>query len=179
MPNQKNIQQVAELTEQIKTSDGTVFVDYRGLSHAQLEELRSEVEKDNATVRITKNTLLKIALQENKVENSEQFDDDLTGPTATIFLRGDLISPLKKLSDFIKKYELPVIKSGYIEKTYTNAGDITILSTLISKEMLIARLMGQLNVPITNLALTIKAPINYLVFALNAIGDKKRKGGEA
>ena len=170
---------IEELSKQIAAADGSVFVDYRGLTHSKLEELRTAVEKDNASLSVTKNTLLQIALKNNNAQHEDQFESDLSGPTATIFLQGDIISPLKKLAEFIKKNELPVIKSGYIENTYTSADQIEMLASLSSREDLIARLMGQLNAPITNVALTIKAPLQYLVFALTAISTKKQQGGEA
>ncbi|NCS32274.1 50S ribosomal protein L10 [bacterium] len=179
MPNIKNIEQVEKLAQTLSKANGSVFVDYRGLSHTKLEELRLLVEQAGGQLQITKNTLLKIALEKNGSNMDEVISKDLTGPTATIFLGEDLITPLKNLSEFIKTNELPVIKSGFVEQNYTSAEQINKLAKLPSKEILLSMLMGTINAPTTSLARVIKAPVQYLVYALNGISSQKQQGGEA
>jgi large subunit ribosomal protein L10 len=126
MPSQKNIQQLDEV---------------KHLTHQQLEEARRELSANESEIAIIKNTLLNIALQEKNVDAKAQ----LQGPQATLFSYGDGIKTIKVLTAFIKKYGLPKIKFGLFEDELVDEAMIVKLSTLPSKEILIAKLLGTLN----------------------------------
>ncbi|NTV30787.1 50S ribosomal protein L10 [candidate division WWE3 bacterium] len=177
MPNTKNIQRVENLTDRVNTSTGVVFLDYKGLTHRQLEDLRLAIAEDGGSIEITKNTLMKIALSKHDVEAVRAIDNDLTGPTATLFIGEDIVTPIKKLADFMKKNELPKIKWAIIENQFVDENQVKNISMLPSKEELVARLMGQIKAPLYGLAYVLTANVRNLVYALSAI--EKKGGGEA
>src|SRR5690606_14573885 len=109
MPTQQKIDSVAHLTESMQKAKAVVFTDYRGLSVPQIETLRAELAKHDATLEVTKNSLMNIAA---KQADKEVAGDVLQGPTATLFAFGDEVAPLKALVDFAKEAELPTVKAG-------------------------------------------------------------------
>ena len=112
---------VAELTERFQSSSGAVLTEYRGLTVAQLGELRQSLG-DNATFSVVKNTLTKIAANEAGV--TTELTDLLSGPSAIAFVHGDVVEAAKGLRDFAKANPLLVIKGGVLDgKALTPAGD--------------------------------------------------------
>jgi large subunit ribosomal protein L10 len=100
---------VAEIAEEFRTSTATVLTEYRGLTVAQLKELRRSLGA-NANYAVVKNTLTKIAAKEAGVEG---LDGLLAGPSAIAFIKGDPVEAAKGLRDFAKAHPLLVIKGGY------------------------------------------------------------------
>lgn len=129
---------VAELTERFQSSDGAVLTEYRGLSVAQLAELRGSLG-ESATFTVVKNTLTKIAAREAGVEG---FDDLLTGPTAIAFIKGDLVEAAKGLRDFARANPALVVKGGFVDGAPMAATEIAKLADLESREVLLGKLAG-------------------------------------
>jgi len=169
MPSQKNVQQLDEVKQKVDKSTAMFFVDYAGLTHQQLEEARRELADNESEIAIIKNTLMAIALKEKNVDAKEQ----LQGPAATLFSYGDGIKTAKVLATFIKKYGLPKVKFGYFEDQIIDELMIDRLSKLPSKEILIAKLLGTLNAPISNFVYGLNANITKLAQLLKAIEEKK------
>jgi ribosomal protein L10 len=103
---------VAELTERFQSADGAVLTEYRGLTVAQLAELRGSLG-DSATFTVVKNTLTKIAANEAGVAG--QLGDMLSGPSAIAFVKGDVVEAAKGLRDFSRANPLLVIKGGVLD----------------------------------------------------------------
>lgn len=169
MPSSKNIQSLEEIKVKLEKAQAVFLVDYAGLTHIQLEELRRELDSVKAEMGILKNTLVNIAFQEKKIDASEQ----LKGPHAVLFAYEDPIGTAKVLVGFNKKYQLPVIKFGVFEDNIIDEGKITALSTVPPKEVLIAKLLGLLNSPITNLVYDLNYNTQKLAQLLKAIEEKK------
>src|ERR1700678_1207385 len=112
MPNAEKVAEVAELTGRFKDSSGAVLTEYRGLTVAQLAELRRSLG-DHATFTVVKNTLTKIAL--NEAGLSDQMSSMLGGPSAIAFVGGDVVEAAKGLRDFAKANPLLVIKGGVLD----------------------------------------------------------------
>ena len=106
MANTEKVAAVAELTERFKDSSGAVLTEYRGLTVAQLADLRRSLG-DHATFTVVKNTLTKIALTEAGL--SDQMSSMLGGPSAIAFVGGDVVEAAKGLRDFAKANPLLVI----------------------------------------------------------------------
>lgn len=170
MASQKNIQSLSEIKEKLEKAQAVFLVDYTGLTHQQLEEMRRELGNAKAEIAILKNTLVNIAFQEKKIDAAEQ----LKGPHAVLFAYEDPISVAKILVAFNKKYQLPVIKFGVFENNIIDEGKITTLSTIPPKEVLIAKLLGLLNSPITSLVYDLNFNIQKLAQLLKAIEEKKK-----
>ena len=100
MANAEKVAAVAELTERFKGSSGAVLTEYRGLTVAQLAELRRSLG-DNATFAVVKNTLTKIAVTEAGL--SDQLSSLLAGPSAVAFVDGDVVEAAKGLRDFARR----------------------------------------------------------------------------
>lgn len=169
---QKKIELVNEYTEKVERSKGLVFADYQGLTHQQLEALKRAVKKIDGEFIITKNTLILRALEGKNVT-----DDDkayFNKPTATLFMYGDVIEPLKQLAKTIKELNLPSIKFGIIEGRSVPASDVIRLSTLPPMDVLRAQLLGQMLSPVQGLHRALSWNMQNLVMTLNAIAQKKQ-----
>src|SRR2546423_7987148 len=113
MANAEKVAAVAELTERFRGSSGAVLTEYRGLTVAQLAELRRSLG-DHATFAVVKNTLTKIAVNEAGLE--EQLSSMLVGPSAIAFVDGDVVEAAKGLRDFARANPLPGIKGGGVDR---------------------------------------------------------------
>ncbi len=169
MPSKRNVQLLDETKQKVDRASAMFFVDYAGLTHKQLEEARNELRGNNSEIAITKNTLINIALQEKKIDVA----DKLTGPQATLFSYEDPIKTAKVLTAFIKKHGLPKIKFGIFEGNVIDELMITKLATLPSREILIGKLLGLLNSPISNLVYVLNGNITKLALVLKEIEKKK------
>lgn len=171
MPSKKNIQSLDEIKAKLDSAQAVFLVDYTGLSHIQLEEFRRELAVAKAEAAVLKNTLVNIALTDKKIDATEK----LKGPHAVIFANEDPISAAKVIVAFNKKYQLPVIKFGIFENKVIEEGVVTELSTIPPKEVLIAKLLGVLNAPISNFVYGLNFNVTKLAQLLKAIEDKKGK----
>ncbi len=174
MPNTKNKQEVEDLIAKLSSSQAVYLADYAGLTVKAQQELRRKVVDAGGELRVTKNTLLKIAF-ENRGLDTKSIGDALTGPNMTLFANSDPIAPLKVLVDFAKDNEKPVMKAGFLGKDQLSSSKIMELAKLPSKLELLSRLVGTLQAPVRNLASVLAAPTRNLVYALNAIKGNKSK----
>lgn len=169
MASQKNIDSLQEIKDNLERAQAVFLVDYTGLTHQQLEELRHELANSKSEAAILKNTLVNIAFKEKKIEAEEQ----LKGPHAIIFAYEDPIGAAKVLVAFNKKNQLPVIKFGVFENNLIDEGKILTLATIPPKEVLLAKLLGLLNSPITSLVYDLNYNTQKLAQLLSAIEKKK------
>ncbi len=176
MPNKKNIEQVKKLTESLAEIEGLVFVDYQGASAREIEQLRNAVEELGGTFHIVKNTLLRIALMRSNILNSVHGIDVLKSPTAVLYLHEDIISPIKKLAEFIKANPQVSIKGGIINNELLPTQKIDEIAKLPSYDKLIAKLLGQIQAPVSGLVRTLSGINRSLVYTLDQI--RIAKGGE-
>lgn len=161
---------VAELTGEFRESNGAVLTEYRGLTVAQITELRRSLGQ-NARFRIVKNTLTKIAVTEAGVD--EQVKDLLEGPSAIAFVHGDVVEAAKGLRDFAKANSPLVIKGGVIDGKPMNADDITKLADLESREVILAKLAGALKAKQGQAAAVFQALPSKTVRLAQALADKR------
>jgi len=165
-------QSVSQLKEKFERTESVVLTDYHGISVSQMQELKSDLKPMNAEFTVAKNTLLSIASKEAKKELPEE---NLKGPTAILLSFDDPLEPIKKLAEFIKKYELPKIKAGIFEGKVLTKDGVIELSKIPSKNELYAKVVGSLNSPISGLVNVLGGNIRNLVYVLNSI--KESKGG--
>jgi len=174
---QKKAGVIAEISEKIGKSKAMVFTNYTGLTHKQLEEFKKEIKKSEAEFAVTKNTLLKRSLTEAKLETGDEKNFDSTpiesGPTGTMFLYGDVVTPLKSLAKMIKDFEKPVVKFGIFDGKMVSAEGVIKLSTLPSREVLLTQLVTTMKSPIQGLYHSLSWNLQKFVMTLNAISQKK------
>lgn len=147
-------QTVAEIAEKFKASKSTIVVDYRGLSVAEVTELRKQLREAGVEFKVYKNTLTRRAADSADLS---ELNESLTGPNAIAFSNEDVIAPAKILSKFSKDHEALEIKAGVIEGNITTIEEINALANLPSREGLLSMLLSVLQAPIRNLALATKA----------------------
>lgn len=151
---EKKIQLVEEITDKFKTSKSTVVVDYRGLTVAEVTELRKQLRDAGVEFKVYKNTMTRRAVEAAELSG---LADALTGPNAIAFSAEDVVAPAKILSEFAKKHEALEIKAGVIEGNIATVEDVKALADLPSREGLLSMLLSVLQAPIRNLALATKA----------------------
>lgn len=168
-------QAVAEIVEKFKSAKSVVVVDYMGLTVEEVTGLRAKFRAGGVDYVVYKNTLVRRAIDELKITG---FDDVLKGPSAFAFSMKDEISGAKIVKGYMDndKRKVLSIKAGYIEGHTIDAKAVEALAALPPKEVLIARLMGSLNAPVTNLVGVLSATLRSLVYAVEAV--RKQKAGE-
>jgi large subunit ribosomal protein L10 len=154
MANAEKVAAVAELTDKFRGSSGAVLTEYRGLTVAQLAELRQSLGK-NATFAVVKNTLTKIAV--NEAGFTDQLSSLLVGPSAVAFVDGDVVEAAKGLRDFAKANPLLVIKGGVLDGKSISPAEIIELADLEPREVLLAKLAGAMKASLAGAAATFNA----------------------
>lgn len=163
-------QVVQELKDKFSKSSSAILVDYKGLNVEEVTELRSNFRQAGVDYKVYKNTLTEIAAKEIGLEGLIPF---LEGPTAIAFSEHDPVAPAKILTDAIKKYKKIEFKAGVVEGKVVDVNSVKALADLPSKEELIAKILGSMNAPITNLVGVLSGPTRALAYALNAIREQK------
>ncbi|HRL81649.1 MAG TPA: 50S ribosomal protein L10 [Propioniciclava sp.] len=156
---------VEELKEAFTSSNAAVLTEYRGITVKGLQDLRRALGED-ASYAVAKNTLTQIAAREAGLEGLE---DQLTGPTAIAFIRGDVATVAKGLRDFAKDNPLLVIKAGVMDGRVLDADEVKKLADLESREVLLAKLAGAMQANLSKAVYLIAAPLNQAARALGAL----------
>ena len=170
MPSQKNTQQLAELKEKIQTAKAIALADYRGLTVGQITELRTKIKEVGGELKVAKNTLLKLALDNAELNQTKA----LIGPTLILFANEDEATPLKILVDFAQEYELPTLKAGFLGEEFLDVAQLTALAKLPSRQQLQAKFVGQLSAPIHGLVNVLSGNLRNLIYVLQAIKQSRK-----
>ena len=144
---------VEESSEKIKDAQAVVLVDHRGLTVAQDTELRKKLREEGVTYKVYKNTMMNFAF---KGTDFEQLGDLLNGPSAMAVSTTDPAAPARVLYDFAKQAKALEIKGGVIEGKFYDAAAMTEIAEIPSKDVLLSKLLGSMQSPITNFARVIK-----------------------
>jgi large subunit ribosomal protein L10 len=171
MANQIKTDKVNILREKIAKAKSMVFAEYHGLDANKVNELRAAITETGAEMTVAKNTLLKVALGEEKA-GSKELTEHLQGPVATIFAYEDPIAPIKAIAEFAEEHEFPTLKAGMIDGEYTDAAKLNILSKLPSRDELIAKVVGSLKAPLSGIATVLGGTQRNFVYALSAIAAR-------
>lgn len=175
MAKADKVSTVAEITEKFRTSNAAVITEYRGLTMAQLTELRRSLGSDTAYT-VAKNTLVKRAAADAGVEG---LDDLFTGPTAVAFVSGEPVDAAKALRDFAKAHPLLVIKGGLLDGKTLEAAEVTKLADLDSREVLLGKLAGAMKGTLTKAAVVLNALPTKTAQLLAALQEKQAAGAPA
>jgi large subunit ribosomal protein L10 len=169
MAKTEKVATVAEITEKFRTSNAAVVTEYRGLTMAQLTELRRSLGGDTAYT-VAKNTLVKRAAAEAGVQG---LDDLFVGPTAVAFVTGEPVDAAKALRDFAKAHPLLVIKGGLLDGRPLEAAEVTRLADLDSREVLLGKLAGAMKGTLTKAAIVLNALPTKTAQLLAALLEKQ------
>lgn len=169
MATPRKIAAVAELTEVLSRSKLTIVTDYRGLSVADLQSLRAQLRPHQAELRVTKNTLTKIAARANDLGALEP---ELIGPTALVTAFDDPVQPAKIVSDFARTSRILRIRSAMLDGSMINPSQIEDLANLPSKDVLLGKVVGGLSSPLYGIVGVLAAPIRSLQYVLQARAEQ-------
>ena len=169
--NKKKV--VAEIKQRFENAQSVVFYDYRGLTVAEVTDLRNQCRAAGVEYVVLKNRMMKLATDDLGIQGLESF---LKGPSAVAFGIADPVAPAKVLTEFIKKVKKTEIKCGLIDGNVIDVKGVTALAELPPKEVLIAKMMGSLNSPITGFVGVLSAQLRSVVYAIDAV--RKQKAGE-
>ena len=176
MARSEKVAAVAELTERFQSSSGAVLAEYRGLTVAQLAELRHALG-EQATFSVVMNTLTKLAAAEAGI--ATELDALLTGPSAIAFVRGDVVEAAKGLRDFARANPALVIKGGVIDGKSMSPSEIERLAELESREVLLAMLAGAMKASMTNAAAALAALPSQMAQLAGALQAKREAEPDA
>ena len=140
---------VEEIAAGIKDAQSVVLVDYRGLTVEQDTQLRKQLREAGVTYKVYKNTFMTRAFKDTDFEGLTQY---LEGPSAMAYSTEDATAPARVLAEFAKKADKLEIKAGVVEGTVYDAKGMQAIASIPSREVLISKLLGSLQSPITNFA---------------------------
>lgn len=170
MPNfEEKAQVVTEIKEKFQESTGVVIADYRGMTVAQVTQLRSQLRQAGVEYRVLKNTLVRRAAHEVGIDGLDSF---LEGPTAVAF-SADPVAPAKVLSDFAKGVKTFTIKGGVVEGKVIDPEGVKALADLPSREELLAQVLRGMQAPLAGMVNVLQGPIRKMGYALEEVRKLK------
>ena len=175
-PRPEKVAVVDEVKSRLEAADGAVLTEYRGMTVAELADLRRELAAAGSDYKVFKNTLVRLAVAGGPQEG---VSDLLTGPTAIAFVQGDVSAVAKALRDFAKGNPNLIVKGGVVGDSVMSAADINVLADLPPRDTMLAQLAGGLAAPLQQLAGLVQALPRNLAYGLSALLDQKRAGAPA
>jgi large subunit ribosomal protein L10 len=166
----EKVAMIAELKKTMVSAKGVVLTDYRGIKVAQDTKLRRKMREAGVEYSVIKNNMASIAAQEAGIEG---LDGYLKGPLAMVSSDKDPVVAAKLISEFIKENRIMEIKGGLVEGKVIDAEGVKSLANLPSREVLLARLLGSMQSPITGFVTVLQGNIRNLVYALDAVRQQK------
>ena len=174
MPTQAKAAVIDEITERFQNSSAAVLTEYRGLTVAQLTQLRRSLGA-GSSYAVVKNTLTKRAADAVGYSDLAPL---LNGPTAIAFIEGDPVEAAKAIRDFAKANPMLVVKGGVVEGRTVDAREVTRLADVESREVLLAKLAGAMKGNLTKAAGLFQAPLSQMARLAEALKEKKPAGDE-
>lgn len=172
MDRSQKAQQIAGISERFAKAKAAFLVDFKGMTVEQVTMLRKGLRKENAEMKVVRNTLAKLALKDHPAV-SEAISSDLVGTNAVVFAYGDAGASAKALSNFAKDVEVMQLKGGVLDGKKLNQEMIKYLATLPSKEVLRAQFLGLLQAPASKFVRTLAAAPTGMLTVLNAYKEKQ------
>jgi large subunit ribosomal protein L10 len=168
---------VAELVTRLRETESLIVADYRGLTNAQLVDLRTKLRGSGARLTVVKNTLTRRAAEE---AGTEALLALLEGPTAIAFVEaeGDPVAVAKALADTARGTKLLALRGGLLSGQTLTGADVEELAKLPAPEVVKAQLVGAIVAPLTQLAALMAAPVRELVGLLDARIAQLEEGGD-
>lgn len=170
MNKEQKTNEVKNLADHLGKAKALIFAGYRGLKVSEITDLRMKLKKGESSFKVVKNRLMKRALKEKGMDNLAEYFSD---PTAVASSDHDPITPAKVLVEFAKLNAKLAIKGGFLDGSRLTPKDIETLAKMPSREVLLSKMLGSLNMPATNMAGVLAAVPRKLLYALNAIKATK------
>ena len=172
---QHKVAVVDEVRTRIGDASASIVSEYRGLSVAELAQLRTALAAVGGDYRIFKNTLVRRAIDGGDYQPLSEY---LSGPSALTFVQGDVSAVAKALKDFARSNPLLVIKGGLADGSLLSSSDLSALADLPPRDVLLARLAGALAAPMQQMAGLLQALPRNLAYGISALIEQREAGGE-
>lgn len=169
-PRAEKVAVVDEVRQRLGDASATVVTEYRGLTVAELAELRRSLAAAGGDYKVYKNTLVKLAVGGSEHESISEL---LSGPTAIAFVQGDVSAVAKALREFSRTYPSLVVKGGLLDGASLSPAQLAALADLPSREVLLAQFAGALSAPLTQLAGLLQALPRNLAYGLSALVEER------
>src|SRR5271168_2541134 len=163
-----------ELKDKFTKAQVAIFADYKGLSATQADNLRRALRDKNTEVKVLQNNVARLLTREGAMgDDAKALMDALVGPTLVAFAYGDPAAAAKIIHKFAQDNEALKLKESLMGDKRIGASQVEELAKLPSKEVLLAKMLGTLNAPITNFVGVLAAVPRSFVTVLDAYGKKK------
>jgi large subunit ribosomal protein L10 len=171
---QTRVEEVERLKARLRQAKSMILTDYRGLTVAQITELRRALRESAAEYRVVKNSLTQRAARELGIPGLDQY---LEGPTAVAFASGDLVATAKTLTAFSKRAPVLQVKAGLVDGQVLPREEVLAIAELPPREVLLARLMGFMVAPLQGLGAVLAGSLRGFVVGLDQVRQKKEESG--
>lgn len=171
MNKEQKAQEVKSLTERVSKAKALIFAGYRGLKVSEMTDLRSKLRKGQSTIKVVKNRLMKRVFKDQGLESLGEYFRD---PTALAVSESDPVSPVKILVEFARTNNRLQLKGGFMDGAPLTIKDLDRLAKLPSREVLLAKALGSMQAPASNMVGVLAAIPRKLLYALNAIKATKQ-----
>ncbi|MGQ9586504.1 MAG: 50S ribosomal protein L10 [Anaerolineae bacterium] len=165
-------ERLKQYVEALERSRAVVFADYRGLRVTEMQQLRSRLREREAAFQVVKNTLFRMALEQKGVQVPAPV---FQGTLAAAFAFGDPVGVAKVLTDFARDTKILQVRGALLGERFVDAAGVESLSTLPSREVLLAQMLGAFQAPIVGLVNVLAGPLRGLANVLNARADQLRE----
>lgn len=173
MPNKENLAAVEVLKDKLSRSQLTLVAEYRGLSVADMTNLRAALRPSNTEVLVAKNTLTKIAANEVGIT---QLDEFLGGPVTLALSYGDPIVAAKALNDFIRATRNTIqVRGGVLDGQRIQGTDLERVASTPNREQSVARMLGSINAPATRIAMVLNGVARNIAYILAQVAEGQGK----
>lgn len=176
MPRPEKVAVVEEVRTKLASADAAVLTEYRGLTVKELATLRAALRPASTEYKVFKNTLARRAAEESGLSELVSL---LEGPVAIAFVSGDAVAAAKALRDFGRTVPALVVKGGLLAGRVMSAADVAALADIEPREVLLARLAGAFQAPLTKAAGLFQALPRSVAYGLKALIDQRVAAGEA
>ena len=170
MPNARNQEMMESVKADLANAQAVWVVDACGLTVKETQELRRSIREAGATMKVYKNTIMRIALKDMELAN---MDSILEGPSAFVFCEGDVAAAAKAITEFAKTNKTLEVKGGMMEGTFVDAAQVADIASLPSKDVLLAQIAGAISGVARGLAVTVNGVPSGLARALQQLADQK------
>ncbi len=171
LPTQRKIDKVAELSDKLSRTQFTVVADYRGLTVAEISDLRKRLRESGAELIVAKNTLTLLAAKQTGFDALESL---LSGPTALAFAYDDVSKTAKVINDFNRGPKKLVVRGGMLGKNVLAANALDQVASLPSREQVLAQIVGGISSPVAGVVGVINAAITNVLYVLQARIDQQQ-----
>lgn len=170
MPRPEKVAAVEEIKADLAESQAVFVTDYRGLTVSDLGALRAKLRDVGTDYKVVKNTLATIAADASDIE---EFTSLLVGPTAIAYAKDDAAATAKALDEFARESRILKIRGALLEGSVIDEAQVKALADLPSREVLLSKVVGGMQAPISGFVNVLQGTLRKFVYALDAVREQK------